>query len=71
MELFERMRREMEFGVGTIARVSRKVGVHRRMVREAQHSAEPKVHKPQRCRLRKLVDATAFIDRVPTEDRHS
>ena len=39
VELFEQIRREMEFGVGTIAGVSRKLGVHRRMVREALHSA--------------------------------
>ena len=71
MELFEQIRREMEFGVGTIAGVSRKLGVHRRMVREALHSAEPAASKPQRRRLRKLVDASAFIDRVLTEDRQA
>jgi ActR/RegA family two-component response regulator len=36
VELFEQIRRVLEFGVGTIAGVSRKLGVHRRMVREAQ-----------------------------------
>jgi hypothetical protein len=41
VELFEQTRRELEFGVGTIAGVSRKLGVHRRMVREALRSAEP------------------------------
>jgi hypothetical protein len=61
VELFEQIRREMEFGVGTIAGVSRKLGVHRRMVREALRSAEPTANKPQRRRLRKLVDASAFI----------
>jgi len=35
VELFEQIGREYEFGVGTIAGVSRKQGVHRRMVREA------------------------------------
>ncbi len=40
VELFEQIRREYEFGVGTIAGVSRKLGVHR-MVREALHSAVP------------------------------
>ena len=35
MESLERIRREYEFGVGTISGVSRKLGVHRRMVREA------------------------------------
>ena len=71
MELFEQIRRELEFGVGTIAGVSRKLGVHRRMVREALRSAEPAASKPQRRRLRKLVDASAFIDRILTEDRQA
>jgi ActR/RegA family two-component response regulator len=35
VELFEQIRREYEFGVGTVAAVARKLGVHRRMVREA------------------------------------
>jgi hypothetical protein len=42
VELFEEIRREYEFGVGTIAGVARKVKVHRRMVREAIASALPK-----------------------------
>ena len=41
MELFEAIRREYEFGVGTIQGVARKLGVHRRMVREALGSAVP------------------------------
>ena len=39
MELFEEIRREYEFGVGTIKGVARRLGVHRRMVREALASA--------------------------------
>ena len=39
VERFEEIRREYEFGVGTIAGVARKVGAHRRMVREAVASA--------------------------------
>ncbi len=35
VELFEEIRREYEFGVGTIAGVARKFRVHRRLVREA------------------------------------
>ena len=35
MELFEEIRREHEFGVGTIQGAARKLGVHRRMVRQA------------------------------------
>jgi hypothetical protein len=41
VELFEQIRREYEFGIGTIARVARKLKVHRRMVREAVGSAIP------------------------------
>ena len=35
VELFEEIRREYEFGIGSIAGVAKKLGVHRRMVREA------------------------------------
>jgi hypothetical protein len=34
VELFEHLRREHEFGVGTVKGVARKFGVHRRMVRQ-------------------------------------
>jgi transposase len=68
VELFEQIRREYEFGVGTIAGVSRKLGVHRRMVREALHSAEPAATKAQQRRLRKLDAASAFIDQVLRAD---
>src|ERR1700758_608936 len=78
VEIFEQIRREYEFGVGTIAGVSRKLGVHRRMVREALQSAEPAPTKPQQRRLRKLDAATDFIDQVlrsdvsaPPKQRHT
>ncbi len=78
MELFEQIRREYEFGVGTIAGVSRKLGVHRRMVREALRSAEPTGRKPQQRRLRKLEASQDFIDQVlqadlsaPPKQRHT
>jgi len=45
VELFEQMRREYEHGVGTINGVAKKLGVHRRMVREALASATPKERK--------------------------
>jgi len=35
VELFEEIRREYEFGEGTVLGVARKLGVHRRMVRQA------------------------------------
>jgi hypothetical protein len=51
VELFEQIRREYEFGAGTIIGIARKLGVHRRMVREAVRSASParrkKTERPQ------------------------
>ena len=45
VELFEEIRREYEFGIGAIAGVAEKLGVHRRMVREAIGCALPKLRK--------------------------
>ena len=45
MELFEQIRREYEHGVGTIRAVAKKLGVHRRMVREALADALPPERK--------------------------
>jgi ActR/RegA family two-component response regulator len=41
VELFEQIRREYEFGTGTIAGTAKKLNVHRRMVREAIGSGLP------------------------------
>lgn len=41
VELFEETGREYEFGIGTIQGVASKLGVHRRMVRQALARAEP------------------------------
>jgi transposase len=72
VELFEQIRREYEFGAGTIAGVARKLGVHRRMVREALKSAVPaESRRPQQRRPRKLEAATAFIDAVLLADREA
>jgi hypothetical protein len=45
VELFEQLRQEHEFGVGTIAGVAAKFGVHRRMVRKAIAGAMPPPHR--------------------------
>ena len=45
MELFEQIRREYEHGGGTIRGIARKLGIHRRMVREAVLSAVPAERK--------------------------
>ncbi len=69
MELFEEIRREYEFGVGTIKGVARKLGVHRRMVREAVASALPPPRKKPARRRAKPAPAVGFIDRILKEDR--
>ncbi len=71
MELFEQLRQEHEFGVGTVAGVAAKFGVHRRMVRQAIAGAIP---PPRRypVRARPKLDAVAcFIDRVLDDDRRA
>jgi hypothetical protein len=45
VELFEQIRREYECGEGTIKGVARKLGIHRRMVREALGDAIPRERK--------------------------
>jgi ActR/RegA family two-component response regulator len=46
VELFEQIRREYEFGVATIRAMAHKLGVHRRMVRQALASAEAARARP-------------------------
>ena len=69
VELFEQIRREYEFGVGTIRAVAQKLGVHRRMVRQALASAEP----PERKRVKRERPAIGpvqpFIDAILASDR--
>ncbi len=42
MELFESLRPEYEFGVGSVAGEARQFGIHRRLVREALGDATPR-----------------------------
>lgn len=69
MELFEQIRREYEHGAGTIKGVARKLGVHRRMVREALDSAVPKERKRGTRDKPKLGAAIPFIDSILEADR--
>ena len=69
VELFEQIRREYEFGIGTIAGVAKKLGVHRRMVREAIGSALPKPRKKTERPRWKLRAAVDFVDAVLEADR--
>ena len=69
VELFEQIRREYEFGVGTIAGVAKKLGVHRRMVREAIGSALPRPRKKTERPRWKMQAAVDFVDAVLEADR--
>jgi transposase len=78
VELFEQIRREYEFGVGTIKGVAHKLGVHRRMVRQALANAEPpEREQSQRKRpvigpLRAFINAILEADRkAPRKQRHT
>lgn len=69
MELFEEIRREYEFGIGTIKGVAKKFGVHRRMVRQALNDALPPARKqPVRARPQ-IGQVSAFIDEILINDR--
>jgi len=71
VELFEEIRREYEFGLGTVAGVARKFGVHRRLVREALESALPQ-ERPARTRVRPCTGpVAAFMDAILEADRRA
>jgi transposase len=71
VELFEQIRREYEFGVGTIVGVAQKLGVHRRMVREAIGNAMPRPRKKTERPRWRLKAAVEFVDAVLEADRRA
>ena len=78
MELFEKIRREYEYGEGTINGVARKLGIHRRMVREALGDANPRERKISTRGKPRLEPAKAFIEAIlqgdenaPRKQRHT
>src|SRR6185369_15644353 len=73
VELFEQIRREYDFGEGTVLGVARRLGVHRRMVRQAMANAQPPERKqPVIAPLVAFIDAVLEADRkAPRKQRHT
>jgi transposase len=78
VELFEQLRREYEFGVGTVQGVARKFGVHRRQVRQALENAVPPPRKsfvracPTLDPVKPFVEAVLLADKAaPRKQRHT
>lgn len=78
VELFEQIRREYEFGVGTIVGVARIFGVSRRIVRQAINSATPPARKRPVRQSPRLEPVREFIDQIlqadlnaPRKQRHT
>jgi len=78
VELYEAIRREYEFGIGTIQGVARKFGVHRRLVRDAlAHAIPPEKPSPERPHpqlepVAEFIDAILAADqKAPRKQRHT
>lgn len=78
VELFEQLRLEYEFGVGTVSGVASKFGVHRRQVRCALASAAPPERKvsvracPALDGVKPSIEAWLIADKAaPRKQRHT
>ena len=73
VELFEEIRREYEFGSGSVRAVAKKLGVHRRLVRQAMASALPPERTYTPRPAPRLDPVKPFIDSILKADykRHA
>lgn len=78
VELFEQIRREYEFGIGTVLGIASRFGIHRRTVRQALASAVPpdrryaKRASPALDPVKPFVEAILVADKsAPRKQRHT
>ena len=71
VELFEQIRREYEFGEGTVLGVARRLGVHRRMVRQAIARAEAPERRGWQHARPVIGPVQGFIDGILEADRQA
>src|SRR5262249_50721246 len=69
VELFEQIRREHEFSDGSVRAIAKKLGVHRRMVRQALENAVPPERKRPERKRPKLAPFVEFIDEILKSDQ--
>ena len=71
VELFEQIRREYEFGVGTIQGVANVFGVHRRTVRQALSNAIPPERRYSKRTSPALDPVKPFVEFVLEADKRA